>query len=234
MRKTLALTIGMILALAVSALPAQNSDAAITAAIQRVTFEGRAELSRALSDPQVGTLQKEEAIKRLAHLTLYLDEHKEVAPSELFNPILGALSLKGKKYEMTRKVACQALTSFADLDGSDKLIGPLGRVAANADESFVVRRAAASALGRFRKNGEQAAAELTRVLSVELDTGPKGNNISFTTTVVHALGRLRNKKSFVPLMRVMDSAFPTETKMAAQKGLENIDWERKEEKKGGR
>ena len=207
-------------------LPALADDVDTGQAFNRVTLKGRGELAKTLSDPNIGVQQKSLAIRRMAELVKDLGSAPDVAPSELFNPILGVLSLPGPKYEVLRRIACEALYAFSDLQGSESLVKPLGNVVNNKNETNDVRIAASISLGRFSKDKVAAADELVRALNEALSEGPRGDNIRLTASIINGVGRLRDKRSFVPLMRVIQSNYPTTAKQAAQRALENIDWER--------
>src|SRR5690606_9501357 len=127
----------------------------------------------------------------------------------LYNPILGVMSLRDEKYTALRDVACQALVNFATLSGSDALIAPLGNVLNNSKENILVRSAAAVTLGRFYKDSGAATQQLGTALNTELGRGPQDDNIRLVSSIVHSMGRLRDKRSFVSLMRVINSGFPT-------------------------
>lgn len=208
------------------ALPLLADDVDTGQAFSRVTLAGRGELATALSDPKVGVEQKGLAIRRLAELTKDLGSQPSVSPSELSNPIVGVLALKGEKYEVLRRLACEALVMFSDHKGSETLVKPLGNTLNNASETNEVRTAAAISLGRYTQDKAAAAEELVRALSAHVADGPRGDNIRLVSTVIDAVGRLRDKRSFVPLMRVIQSNFPTSAKKSAQRALENIDWDR--------
>ena len=193
-------------------------------AINRVPLTGRDKLARLLSKADVRLEDKARAIERLAELTKDLPANRNVEPKELYNPILGVLS-GNRGHKVLRKVACQSLVAFARLKGSDKLVEPLGKIVGNSGDFYEVRRAAAVTLGRFANNTGSATDQLVRALDAELKRGPRGDNVTFTKIVIDSIGRLQNKRSFVPLMRVIQSDFPTATKRAAQRALENIRWE---------
>ena len=95
---------------------------------------------------------------------------------------------------------------------------------ANSGEREEVRNAAAQALVRFQNHSAAAADQLIAALNKELDRGPQPENINVVTAIVNALGTLQDRRGFVPLMRVIQSAFPNHTKGRAQAALEAIRW----------
>ncbi len=204
-------------------LPLAADDTDTGHAFNRIPLKGRAELSTMLSDPRVAVQQKTMAINRLVELRKDLASSPDKVPaSELYNPIRGMLT---HDQAVLRRSACAALQEFADEPGAEALVKPLGTILNNQSETNEVRIAAATSLGRFTKHRIAAADELARALNDLVAQGARGDNVVLTASVVNGLGRLRDKRSFVPLNRVIRSNFPTSVKEAAQKALENIDWD---------
>ena len=193
----------------------------------RITLDGVDELARALSDPEIAIEQKQLAVNRLGELARQLPNSK-VPPSRLYNPLLGALRPEKnvQDHHVLRMAICNALRNFSDLEGSSQLIGPLGRVLMDQDEHEEVRAAAARALASFRKDQQAAADALITALNKELERGPGPKNISVTSVICISLGSLRDKRAFVPLMKVVQSTFPNQTKSNAKTALESIEWKR--------
>lgn len=192
----------------------------------RIPITGAEEITKQLSDPKVRLEDKSCGISRLGELSRELVSRKDIAPSSLYNPILGALAPQTQMadHHILREVACQALARFSDLPESEKLVAPLGKVL-KEDSHEEVRLACARALSRFFKDAPTATQELVNALNSEIEKGPQADNVTVTTAVVRALGGLRDRRSFVPLMRVIQSRFPTSTKREAQRALENIKWD---------
>lgn len=193
--------------------------------MNRVPLEGAGELASTISDPAVGIDYKREAIFRLGELSRELRSRTDVPASNLHNPLLGVLQPQQTEgHFILRREACIALAKFSTLDGSEVIIEPLGRVLANSGEREEVRNAAAQALVRFQNHSAAAADQLIAALNKELDRGPQPENINVVTAIVNALGTLQDRRGFVPLMRVIQSAFPNHTKGRAQAALEAIRW----------
>ncbi len=197
-------------------------------AFSLVPLAGSDELDKAISDPRIGVLEKRLAIQRLAQLAGQLKgpQGKNVAPSRLYNPLLGVLTPQKsvRDHYILREEACTALAAFSTLQGSEQLVGPLGKRLVDTNEREEVRMSAARSLSKFRKDSAAAAGQLVQALNQEIERGPKADNINLTTGIVVALGQLGDKRSFVPLMRVVQSRFPNTTKRRAQASLESIRW----------
>ena len=217
---------GLALTLFLGSFAAGADDVDTGQAFNRVSLKGRKELDKALSDPNLGVKQKVQAIRRLGELAKDLAASPGIPAADLYNPVLGVLSLSSSKYEILRKAACETLYQFSDHEGSESLVKPLGAVLNNKEETNDVRIAASISLGRFSKDKTAASDELVRALNDLVSDGARGDNVRLTASVINGVGRLRDKRSFVPLMRVIQSNFPTTAKQAAQRALENIDWER--------
>lgn len=192
----------------------------------RIPVTGVDEIAKQLSDPKVRLEDKSCAVSRLGELSRELVNNKNVAPSSIYNPILGSLAPQTQTadHHILREAACQALARFSDLPESERLIQPLGKVV-KEDSHEEVRLACARALSRFYKDAAGATTELVAALNSELERGPQADNVTVATAIIRSLGSLRDRRSFVPLMRVIQSRFPTSTKREAQRALENIKWD---------
>lgn len=192
----------------------------------RIPITGIDEIAKQISDPRVRVEDKSCAVSRLGELARELVNRKDIAPSSLYNPILGALApqAQSNEHHLIRESACQALGRFADLGESDKLVGPMGKVV-KEDSNEEVRLSCARSLSRFYKDAPTATTELVTALNAELEKGPQADNVTVATAVIRSLGSLRDRRGFVPLMRVIQSRFPTATKREAQRALENIKWD---------
>jgi len=223
-RKYLSLALSLVLSLS----GAYAQDIGTTANVfSHITLAGADELAKTLSDPRVRIEDKREAVYRLGVLAKELYNNRQVPPSKLFNPILGVLTIQRDvpDHHILRLEACGALSQFVGLAESEKLIEPLGRVVQNREEHEEVRLSAARALGRFYKDSGLATDQLVVALNKELEAGPSSENVSVATAIIISIGALHDKRAFVPLMRVIQSRFPTYTKREAQRSLENIQWE---------
>ena len=192
-------------------------------AFNLVPLSGSEELDKALSDPRIGVPEKLLAIQRLGQLAGELagPQAKDVPPSRLYNPLLGVLTPQKSvnDHYLLREEACTALAAFSRLSGSEQLVGPLGKRLLDPAEHEKVRMSAARTLSSFRKDSAAAAEQLIEALNQEMDRGPRPDNINLTTGIVGALGQLGDKRSFVPLMRVVQSGFPNTIKRRAQASL---------------
>ena len=202
-----------------------GDNSAAVNAINRIPLEGSEELDRALADPAISVTDKRYAIRRLGQLSGQL-QGSGYSPSKLYNPLLGVLTPQPsvQDHYLLREAACNALANFAKLDGSEQLVGPLGKILRNGDEREEVRMAAARTLGQFSNNSTAATEQLVAALDQEMDRGPTPTNVNLATGIVASLGRLGDKRSFVPLMRVIKSRFPTQTKRRAEESLDSIRW----------
>ncbi|MCB1307546.1 MAG: hypothetical protein KDK30_05170, partial [Leptospiraceae bacterium] len=187
--------------------------------MNRIGIENSEELAKMISDPNIRIQDKEEAVFRMGELSRQLPSHPEISPSKLFNPLLGVLIPQSsvQDHHILRVAACNALGRFAGQDGAESIVQPLGKVVRNQEEKEEVRMAAGLALSRFYKNSAAAASEeLIAALNQEVDRGAHADNVRVTTQIVVSLGMLGDRRAFVPLMRVLRSNFPTDTKNKAQ------------------
>jgi len=192
----------------------------------RVPITGIDEITKQLSDPKVRLEDKSCGVARLGELARELIDRKDLAPSSLYNPILGALApqVEVPGHHILRESACQALGRFSDLPESEKLVAPMGKIL-REDNHEEVRLACARSLAHFYKDSNSATTELVTALNIELEKGPQADNVTVATAIIRSLGGLRDRRGFVPLMKVIQSRFPTSTKREAQRALENIKWD---------
>ncbi|GIX42500.1 MAG: hypothetical protein KatS3mg129_2233 [Leptospiraceae bacterium] len=191
--------------------------------------KGIEELSKLLSDPNVRIEEKQLAVDRLGVIAKQIyAENPNFPPEKIYNPILGVLTPnKNEAYHKELRIhICRALAQFSVYDkGVEAIIPALGRRLNDENEDEEVRIEAARSLSRFYKHSDLASNELINALNKELSRGPQPDNIRFITAVIQSLGALGDKRSFVPLMKVIRSNFPTGVKKEAQASLESIKWD---------
>lgn len=70
-----------------------------------------------------------------------------------------------------------------------------------------------------------AAAELNQSIILELSLRRDERNAYVARAVAQNLGRLADRRSFAPLLRLMRSSYPTMVRRAAQRAINEIDWQ---------
>lgn len=218
----------LVIGLAASGVSGLQAQPGVTATMNRIPLEGHAELSKMLSDPKVDITSKRAAIERIGELSKDLLSRKDISPSKLYNPLLGVLTpQKIEGHHVLRGVACKVLGRFSDLAGGATLVGPLAKVVRNSREHQDVRVEAARALGLFKKQPAAVVEALVSALDAEVKRGPQKDNVRITSAVITSLGVMGDKRAFVPLMRVLRSGFPLDTKRNAQAAMEALKWQSK-------
>ncbi len=191
-----------------------------TMAIQRVPLSGRSYLIELIRDPSAPMDARQNALHRLRQLAAE-PEAAKLAPSEFYEPILGALRSTGAENQPLRLTACEALGAFGKEKGGP-IPGTLGAILAARGEAVALRIAAARALGQMAGNPSAASGPLVNALQNELRSGPDADNIGLVRAMVESLGRLRAENGRTVLLNVLESKFPQEVKTAAGRSLENL------------
>lgn len=226
MRGIQKITIGLLSGLLIFAGDVQAQRVSTAEIFDRIGRTGVDELARLLSDPEVAIEEKSYAVYRLVDLAWENWDDESTPLSAYYNPILGVLNPQEQEdHHILRMSACVALAGFSRLEGAEGVIAPLGRVLANTDEHEEVRISAARGLGRFVKYPDEASTALITALDAELERGPEADNVEITTAMVRALAYLQDRRSFVPLMKVLRSDFPYRTRSEAQRALLGIRWD---------
>ncbi|MCS7205051.1 MAG: HEAT repeat domain-containing protein [Leptospiraceae bacterium] len=191
--------------------------------------KGIEEINKLLSDPGIRIEDKQAAVDRLAVIVQQIyAQNPNFPPEKMYNPLIGALTPNPNEphHHVLRINICRALGVFAIYEkGTENVIPVLGRRLKDVNEHEDVRIEAARSLGRFWKNTSMASIELVDALNIELQRGPQADNIRLVSAVIQSLGALGDKRSFVPLMKVIQSSFPTGIKKDAQASLESIKWD---------
>jgi HEAT repeat protein len=126
-----------------------------------------------------------------------------------------------------RLAAATALGAAAnDSAAAPAAIASLGRAALDFENEEELRREAARQLARFTAHADLAATPLIEVLYQELARGASPANVYVAADVARALGALGERRSFMPLFRLMHSRFPTFTRRQAQLALNQLDFSR--------
>lgn len=192
--------------------------------------KGIEEINKLLSDPNIRLEDKQAAVDRLAVIVKQIHAaDPNFPPEKMYNPLIGALNPSPNEphHHVLRIHICRALGVFSlyEKGAAENVIPVLGRRMKDTNEHEDVRIEAARSLGKFFKHYQMASAELIDVLNLELSRGPQPGNIRLVTAVIQSLGALGDRRAFVPLMRVIQSQFPTTIKKEAQISLESIKWD---------
>lgn len=126
-----------------------------------------------------------------------------------------------------RLAAAVALGATANAaDAAPAAIASLGRALLDWENEEELRREAARQLARFTAHAELASTPLIQALYQELARGASPSNVYVAADAARALGALGERRSFMPLFRLMNSRFPTFARRQAQLALNQLDFSR--------
>lgn len=146
------------------------------------------------------------------------------APSA--DPASVLLDRAGRDLE-SRLAAAAALGAASGApDAAPAAIASLGRALLDFENEEELRRESARQLARFTARADLAAAPLIQLLYQELARGASPSNVYVAADAARALGALRQRRSFTPLFRLMNSRFPTFARRQAQLALNQLDFSR--------
>lgn len=127
-----------------------------------------------------------------------------------------------------RVKVCQATGELREASVSENAVSLLKETLDN-DKNMQVQIACAQSLGTFDKNKDIATDALINKLTTMLSDGVDNQQkVALASVIIGSLGKLGEKKSFIPLMKVLQSGFPMEVKKEAEHSIEKIQWNKAE------
>lgn len=135
------------------------------------------------------------------------------------------------KLSATYKIPVMSLLRIVKKDlkrsriNAKAVIRELQRILINS-EDYVVQESCARTLGIFSKYSKEVSVALVAGLEKQLRVkNPKFQNVRVTNIIINSLIETRHKSAFIALMKVLQGAYPPPTKIAAQRALDNIQWD---------
>lgn len=230
MRKTLTIAFLMIL-LSSTVVKAQNAlNRSQSEHLKYIQVEDVDMLFELLEDKSVTTKLKSKGMARLG--SIYREHPKELEKNadRVLNLITEIRDQHNKQAndedDELRRECVLALGIFASGSKAPQAIEEISK-SLNDDPAYTVNSSAAHILREFKNNSSEA----NNVLIKKLDSFLKKtvlteNDLKTTFTVISSMGTLGQKRSFIPLMRVLQSGFPVYIKKAAEEAIGSIDWEK--------
>lgn len=182
-----------------------------------------------LNDDSVTLVLKTKGMARLGAIYRERPDALDKDADEVFNVIISTrnkYNKDAKEENALRKESVLALGIFSKNAKAEQAIDEAKGSLAN-DKSYQVNSSAAHILREFKDNAGKA----NNVLIAKLDESLKKtvwteNDLRLTFTVISSMGALGEKRSFIPLMRVLQSGYPIYVKKAAEEAIGSIDWEK--------
>lgn len=121
-----------------------------------------------------------------------------------------------------RLYSCHLLDKLGSVPKSDKAYALLKNLLTK-ESSPEIAAACSRALGKYIKQAPDATDILTAKLDLFLSQ-PRSEKaeIAYLKSVIDSLGQLKQKKAYLPLMKIMQSQYADEVKKAAESALEKI------------
>lgn len=138
--------------------------------------------------------------------------------------LTNAESAAADQKTIMRTYSCHLLDKFAGSAKSDKAFA-IAKSLAPTEVDAETASTCAKALGKFQKQ----AAEASDVLLTRLDLFLRQqyhqkNEIKYLKSVIESLGDLKQKKAYLPLMKIMQSQYSDDVKKTTEAAMEKIPW----------
>lgn len=183
-----------------------------------------------LEDEDVTAELKAKGVARIG--TIYRERPKALDKNadEIFNIIISvrdaAKKQPSKAEDDLRSECALTLGIFAKTPKASQAISEL-RGSLMDDPNYRVNSSSAHILREFTENSSAANKVLIEKLNVFLKQSIlKEDDVRLTYTILSSMGTLGEKRSFISLMRVLQSGYPVYVKKAAEEAIGSIDWER--------
>lgn len=207
-----------------------SQDAIIRNGVNRVGLKDADQLLKLIERDDITTTVKIRAVQRIA--TLYRENREEAEPQaqKFITSMTNALKNLKKDENPTfhfkvRESVCMALSDFDNSDHAASAIASIQEALLNDPNARVVQSCAQS-LGEFRNNRSKAAdALIARIEKNLAQKEIKYGDTGIMTVTISSLEKLRQKKAFIPLMRVIQSGYGVNVKNAADSAIESFDME---------
>lgn len=165
---------------------------------------------------------KSRAILRLSVL-ISSEENKSHEVVASFLKALGK-NMHPKMDLLVRESTCQALASFRKTKSEDDALLLIEKIL-GSDFEEKVQVACAHSLGEYRNRLETATNILLKrleIINAKQSTDPVDYVV--TAEISRSLGELGHRKSYIPLMKILQSRYPISVKKEAQKAVKKIQW----------
>ncbi len=195
-------------------------------AVKNVNLKNANQLVKLIKEEKIRSSIKEAAFRRIRELYLLAPEEAEKQVPQFIDA--GSYALKKYQnepsYKKTRMEACTTLGAFNESKHKDKAVLAIETGVLQEKDPDVVTTCS-QMLGFFYKNSK-AAQILIKRLEKHLPKNPiTEEDVQIVSVVVSSLGRIRSKVAFIPLMKLLQSAYPVGVKREAEYAIENIEWD---------
>lgn len=190
--------------------------------VDAVPLEDSGDLIRMIEDNEINADIKAKSVARLGQL--YADE-KDKGESYVEGFIKAMNSVFAKNYDpVVRRAACTSMANFRTSKHAELAIDALTNPLVN-DADYLVVVACAKSLGTFKSQKSKATLAILKRLRVEVRKNTtKTDDYATMMAMVESLGKLGDKKAYIPLMKVLQSRHPSNIKRMAHTAIDMIEW----------
>lgn len=224
--KLFVLTISLVLGSLLFAQDAESGSSSFDSdpfqKVDVVPLEDSEDLVELIEDDEIKAPIKAKAVARLGQL--YADEKQK---GEAY--VEGFINTMNKVFvddydPVVRRAACTSTANFRTSKHAEKAIEVLTNPLVN-DVDYLVVVACAKALGTFKSHKSKATVAILKRMRVEVRKNTtKTDDYATMMAMVQALGNLGDKKSYIPLMKVLQSRHPSNIKRMAHTAIDMIEW----------
>ncbi len=195
--------------------------------IRSIKYENSDQLVEMVKDDKIIAPIKVKTIQRIIEIYT-ADKEKAAAKAPAYVDSI-SYALKNSREDnarmrhyTVRTEACFALSNF---DGTAQASAALDGIKNGVleEKNVEVLGSCVNALSHFKQSSELASQKLLEMLDIQLDREVLSEtDIKITIAILGALSRQNYPPAFVPLLRVLQSGYPENVKLDAQRGLDNI------------
>lgn len=182
-----------------------------------------------LNDDSVTLPLKIKGMARLGAIYRERPDALDKNADEVFNVIISTrdkYNKDAKEENELRRESVLALGIFSKNARADQAIDQVNG-SLTKDKNYQVNSSAAHILREFTNNAKKANNALIAKLDESLKKSVwSEDDLRLTFTIISSMGSLGEKRSFIPLMRVLQSGYPIYVKKAAEEAIGSIDWEK--------
>jgi HEAT repeat protein len=176
-------------------------------------------LVKIVKDPETLRYAKVRALEKMSVIYRQSKAEGETVASRYLDGISAGLAHKSPD---VREAACTAAIVFKESGIAPALVGYLTR-ALKEENSAVVIYACAHTLASFKKHSEAIVpALLAKVEKYLADYYDSSEDEKALAEVCRALGVMKARKSFIPLLKVLQSRYDEDVKSVAQEAIHEI------------
>lgn len=212
----------------------QAADDTYISAIRAVDYSGMAQLYSLIKSSDININVKIAAIKRIGDIYKSAQKQKESGRlrkiEKRFIEEAGRYiknnqtDVKPQQHHLGRKQMCRTLGLFHHTPNSEKAVEVIKEPLLN-DRNEHVANTCGEAMAKYTNSGGKAASAVgKRILQILKKGNITEDNINQMSLMITAAEKLGHKNLFLPLMKVIQSGYPTWIKKEAERAIKSMKW----------